>query len=201
MKRLVLAVFLVCAAWTPVHAQETVSHSEESGDPWIVWKWANFLMLAGGLGYLMGRSLPAFFKSRTEGIQTGITEAQAMKRDAEKRAAEMDARMNALGAEIDKFRVQARSEMEQESERIRVETGKQIEKLKQQAEQEIESAGKTARRDLKNYAAELAIQLAEQRIKGRLNATTENSLVDGFVDDLKRQALQQYDLPQQGSRN
>ena len=119
-----------------------------------------------------------------------------MKRDAEKRAADMDARMNALGAEIDKFRAQSRAEMEQEGERIRLETARQIEKLQQQAEQEIESAGKNARRDLKNYAAELAVNLAEQRIKNRLDSATEIGLVEGFVDDLKRQ-----DLQQQGSQN
>ncbi len=59
------------------------------------------------------------FRTRTEEIQQGIVEAQAMKRDAEKRAAEMEAKMAALGAEIEKFRLQARSEMEQESARIR----------------------------------------------------------------------------------
>jgi F-type H+-transporting ATPase subunit b len=197
MKRVVLAVFLIGASGAWVKAQEPAQEThEQSGDPMILWKIANFVLLAAGLGYLMSRSLPAFFRSRTSGIQMGISEAQQMKRDAEKRAADMDARMNALGAEIDKFRTQSRAEMEKESERIRLETAKQIEKLQQQAEQEIESAGKAARRDLKNYAAELAVNLAEQRIKNRLDPATEIGLVEGFVDDLKRQ-----DLQQQGSQN
>ena len=118
-----------------------------------------------GLGYLMAKTLPPLFKSRTEEIQKGIAEAQAIKQDAEKRAAEVDARTAALGADIERFRAEAKAEMEQEGERIRQETAAQIERLEQQAEQEIEPAGKTARRELKSYAANLALDLAEQRIR------------------------------------
>jgi F-type H+-transporting ATPase subunit b len=191
MKRLVLAVFLLGACGVCAYAQENREAAaqseqapEQSGDKWIVWKWANFAILAAGLGYLMSKHLPQFFHSRTESIQKGISEAQQTKHEAEKRAAAMEARLHALGAEIERFRVDAQAEMEQESSRIREETGKQIEKLQQQAEQEIESAGKTARRDLKAYAAELALQLAEQRIRTRLDATAEAGLVEDFIHDL-----------------
>ncbi len=77
--------------------------------------------------------------------------------------------------------------MEQESARIRGETGKQIEKLQQQGEQEIEAAGKTARLELKAYTAELALQLAEQLVRARLDAATEAGLVEDFIHDLKGQ--------------
>lgn len=189
MKRLVLAAFLLGACGTCVYAQEQTEQAktEESGDKWIVWKWANFAILAAGLGYLISKNLPPFFRSRTTSIQKGISEAQQTKREAEKRVAEMEQRLNKLGAEIERFRTEAQGEMEQESARIREETRKQIEKLQQQAEQEIESAGKTARRELKSYAAELALQLAAQRIRARLDAATETGLVEGFIRDLKDQ--------------
>jgi F0F1-type ATP synthase membrane subunit b/b' len=40
---------------------------------------------------------------------------------------------------------------------------------------------------LKTYAAQLALELAEQRIRGRLDPSTEAGLIDRFVGDLKRQ--------------
>lgn len=198
MKRLVLAAFLLGACGAGVYAQDQgeQAKTEESGDKWIVWKWANFAILAAGLGYLISKNLPPFFRSRTTSIQKGISEAQQTKREAEKRVAEMEQRLNKLGAEIERFRTEAQGEMEQESARIREETRKQIEKLQQQAEQEIESAGKTARRELKSYAAELALQLAEQRIRARLDSATETSLVEGFIRDLKDQRT-----GQKGSQN
>ena len=73
----------------------SAQEKESGGELNMGWKWANFAILVIGLGYLIGKNLPPVFRSRTEEIQKGIVEAQAMKRDAEKRAAEMDARLKA----------------------------------------------------------------------------------------------------------
>jgi F-type H+-transporting ATPase subunit b len=191
MKRVLL--LLVLAAGASVAQEpakvESKGHEESApvGDPLIAWKWANFAILALGLGYLMSKNLPTFFNTRTASIQKGIAEAQQVKRDAEQRAAATDARVSALGADIEKFRTEASAQMQREGERIQQETERQIAKLKDQAAQEIESAGKVARRELKTYAAQLALELAEQRIRGRLDPTTEAGLIDRFVGDLKRQ--------------
>ncbi len=182
MKRVLLAAMLLLGA-TAIHAQEKVDEPI-SKDEMLVWKWANFVILAGGAAYLLRKHLPKFFQDRTAEIQKDITEAQAQKQAAEKRAAEMDARLNTLGADIETFRVQAKIEMEREATRIRQETAHQIEKLQKQAEQEIESAGNLASRELHAYAARLALDLAEQRIRTRLDASTEAGLVDDFTKDL-----------------
>lgn len=188
MKRFRLAIFLMVACAAFVGAQEAEkAGSTEKSEPGIAWKWANFVILAVGLGYLVNKHLPPFFRSRTAEIQQGITEAQQIKRDAEARAAQVEARLQKLGDDIEQFRTQSREEMQQEGERIRQETAKQLGHLEHQARQEIESAGKVARRELKDYAAKLALDLAEQRVRARLNAGTETALVDGFIHDLQRQ--------------
>ena len=51
-------------------------------------------------------------------------------------------------------------------------------------EQEIAAAGKTARVELKQYAAELAVGLAEQKLKARMTPDTQDGLVRGFVRDI-----------------
>lgn len=193
MKRLIratlVATFLVTAPVVYLHAQEAASHEttgkEETGDESLTWKWINFAILAAGLGYLMAKTLPAYFRSRTIEIQKGIAEAQALKADAEKRAAQMEARLAALSEEIEKFRVQAQAEMEQEGKRITEETARQMRRLEQQVELEIETAAKTARRELKIFAARLALDLAEQRIRTRLDAPAEAGLIEDFVQDLE----------------
>lgn len=186
MKRLSLATFLMLACATAMSAQES-AESKEKAEPSIAWKWANFAILAVGLGYLARKHLPPFFRSRTAEIQQGITEAQKVKREAEARAAQVEARIQKLGEEIEQFRTQSREEMRQEGERIRQETAKQLTHLEQQAQQEIEAVGKAARRELKIYAAKLALDLAGQRVRARLNAGTETALADGFIQDLQRQ--------------
>jgi len=157
-------------------------------EPAAGWKWANFVILVAGLGYLIAKTLPPLFKSRTEEIQKGIAEARAIKQDADKRAADVEARTRTLGADIERFRVEAKAEMQQEGERIRQETAAQIARLEHQAQQEIEMAGKIARRELKSYAAKLSLDLAEQRVRERLDAATEQGLVDAFIQDLERES-------------
>ncbi len=182
MKKLLLALALTVGV---AHAQETEKkEAAETKDDMLVWKWANFVIMAGGLGYLISKHLPPFLGSRTGDIQKDINEAQAQKAAAEKRAADMDARRASLGAEIEKFRAEAKAEMAQEAARIRQDTARQIEKIQKQAEQEIESAGGLAIRELNAYAAKLSLDLAEQRIRTRLDAGTEAGLVDDFTRDL-----------------
>lgn len=185
MRRLAFLLFSACAILTAAEEQ-----AGGSAEPSMTWKIVNFAILAIGLAYLMAKTLPGFFHSRTSSIQEGIAEAQKVKAEAEKRAAEVDKRVSALGADIEKFRSQSRAEMEQEGARIREETAATIRKMEQQAQVEIESAGKSARRELKTYAANLALDLAEQRVRARLNPGAENALVEKFVVDLKRQESQ-----------
>ena len=162
-----------------------LSAQENAAEPNMTLKWVNFALLAAGLGYLCAKMLPPFFKSRTGEIQQGIREAQAVKKEADARAAEMEARLASLGAEIEKFRTQANAEMQQEGARIREETERQIARVEQQAQAEIEMATKVARRELQAYAASLALDLAEQRVRGRLDGPTDAALIDDFVKDLE----------------
>ena len=190
MKRLLLLTVLAFGATFAVHAQEAPSGGEaakeEKPEPSAALKWGNFIVLAVGLGYLIGKSAPAIYRKRTAEIQKDIAEAQAIKRDAEARAVAVDERVKALGTELEKLRAESKSEMQQEGERIRQETARQIARLEAQSAQEIEAAGKTARRELKEYAAKLALELAEQRIRTGANDATESGLVDTFIADLGR---------------
>ena len=152
------------------------------------WKWVNFALLGGGLGYLIAKKAPAFFQGRTAEIRKGIADAAKLKQDADSRAAEIEKRIADLGKEIESLRATGRREMAAENERLRQETGQQLAKIQARAEQEIASAAKAARAELKAYSAELALELAEQKLRARMTAEAGHGLVAGFVKDLERQA-------------
>jgi F-type H+-transporting ATPase subunit b len=152
-----------------------------------MWRWINFGILAVGFGYLLLKNLPPFFTERSATIKKEISEAQKLKQESEQRAAAILKQVSSLGADIEAFRKQSQAEMEREGQRISEETATHIRKLNEQAQAEIESAGKTARRELRAYAADLALDLAGQRIRTRLDAGTEAALVDRFVGDLQGQ--------------
>lgn len=166
------------------HGEGAAAEHHDEGDPMILWKWVNFGILAIGLGYLAAKNLPPFFASRTAEIQQGIAEAAKLKASAEAKAAEMEKRMAQLGAEIESLRANGRQELAAEGDRIRKETADAVAKVQSSATAEIESVTKAARQELKVFSAQLAVDLAEQRIRGRV-AGGEAALVDKFIRNLE----------------
>ena len=97
-----------------------------------------------------------------------MVESDAIRKDAEARAAEVDRRLASLESEIAALRNAAQTEGEAERQRLARHTEAEIAKIQSHSEQEIASAAKAARADLKRYSAELAIDLAEQKLRARM---------------------------------
>ncbi len=164
---------------------EKVEHVADEGDAHLeVWKWANFLILSGILGWMVAKHGPAFFRSRTEEIQRGIAEASRVREDAQSRAAKMEARMASLQSEIEHVRAEAKAEMAREAARLRDETEKRLARIRLQGDQEIASLTKRAQKELRNYSAQLAIHLAKQRITQRMSRDAQDALFEGFLKRL-----------------
>jgi F-type H+-transporting ATPase subunit b len=191
MRRATLAVALGLAFASYALPQESSSAKEsqaEQGDPWIWWKWANFAILAVGLGYLIGKNVPPLFRKQSDEIQSALAEAAKIKQEAEAYAANVEARLASLQSEIQQLRESAHIEMAAESERIRRDTEHHMQRIQQQSAQEIALMTRGAKAELRKYAAELAIGLAEQRIRSRMNPATQEKLVSGFLHDLHGRA-------------
>lgn len=154
------------------------------GGAMLGWKWANFAILAGGLGYLIARNAGPFFDARTRKIRQGIAEAEMVRKEAEQRAGQVALRLSNLESDIAALRQSSKAEIESETARMAARTAGEIAKIRAQAESEIEAAGKAARTELKRYSAQLAIALAEQKVRARMNDQAQGALVDAFVRDL-----------------
>jgi F-type H+-transporting ATPase subunit b len=182
----VLALGLAFASYALPQESPTSTHTNETeqGDPWIWWKWANFAILAAGIGYLIGKNVPPLFRKQSDEIQNALAEAARIKREAEAYAASVEARLANLQREIEDLRKTARAEMTAESERVRRETEHHLQRIREQAVQEVGLMTRGAKDGLRKYAAELAIGLAEQRIRSRMNPAVQEKLAGGFLSDL-----------------
>ncbi|MGB7759379.1 MAG: ATP synthase F0 subunit B [Bryobacteraceae bacterium] len=191
MKRLLLAVWIaVMAAGLPTAAMAAEADPDKkeatgSGEGHLkIWEWANFLILAGGLGYAIRKYGGPFYAARAEGIREDLVESERTAKDAEARAAEVDRRLANLDAAIAALRAESQQEAAAEVERYAQRTAGEIAKIGANGEQEIRAAQKAARLDLQRYAAQLAVELAEQKVRARMDAGTEDRLVSSFVRDL-----------------
>jgi F-type H+-transporting ATPase subunit b len=198
---LVISLGLALAAYAlPQESGSTRPASEtEQSDPWIWWKWANFAILAVGLGYLIGKNVPPLFRKQSDEIQSALAEAAKIKHEAAEYAASVEARLANLQREIEDLRKSARAEMSAESERIRRETEHHLQRIGEQSTQEIALMTRGAKHELRKYAAELAIGLAEQRIRSRMNSAAQENLVSGFLHDLQARAAAPNGTPPQAA--
>ena len=182
---LALACFVPSAHAQTAEQRAAESPSQGEHGEMEVWKWANFLLLAGAIGYYAGKKGGPFFAARTRKIRKELVEADEERTSAEARVAEVERRMANLEAEVAALRSEAQKEEQAETNRFAQQTAAEIAKVQAHAEQEIVAAGKAARLELKRHAADLAIGLAAEKIRARMTPETQDALVRGFVRHLQ----------------
>jgi len=144
----------------------------------------NFVIIAALIAWGWKKNVPAMFRARTENIRKSLDEARRASEDANRRLGEIENRLSKLDVEIAEMRKAAEADAAAEEQRIREAAEEDRRKVIEAAEQEIDAAAKSARRDLKAYAATLAVSLAEKRIQ--IDRNTDQALVTRFVHDLAR---------------
>ena len=171
-----------------VFASLAVAEESKAAEPEMTgWKWANFVILAAGIGYLMVKQVGPFFAERSQEIRKGIEESQKLRAQADARAAAMDAKLATLSAEVEAMRKASREEADREDARIRQETERELAKLQANTDHEITSALKAAQAELKRYSAQLAVDLAGARVRESMTPTAQDTLVRNFVTELGHQ--------------
>lgn len=142
----------------------------------------NFAVIAGVVVWLSRTKLPGLFRGRTQSIQKAMQEAHKASQDANLRLSDIDARLSRLDAEIGEMRSAAEKEAVAEEARIKAAAEEDTRKIVASAEQEIAAATKAARRDLKVFAADLSVDLAQRLI--RVDNLTDQALIRNFADQL-----------------
>jgi F-type H+-transporting ATPase subunit b len=174
----------------PAFAQEAErkagesSGSNEEKPGMELWKWANFAILAGVLGYLISKNVGPMLVTRSRQIQEGLAAGERAKADADARAAAVSAKLSGLGDAISTMRAEARIELEREGARLKRETMAELTRIKQNAAFEVESATKLARLSVQRYAAKMAIDLAEQKVRARMSGDVQSALIQNFLGEI-----------------
>ena len=151
---------------------------------WEVWKFVNLLLFVGALIFMLRRPIGASLVARRDTIRQELMRAQEERRAALAKLEEVEARLARLDAEVENVRAQAKRDAEAERENITRSTAEETRRLREQAQREIESAGKAARQDLRRYAAEQSVRLAEDLIRRDIRAEDDTRLMNDYIGDL-----------------
>ena len=154
-----------------------------------LWKFVNLTVFVAGAIYLhrrFGRPISEALRARGEGIKRELERARAEKEQALAKLAEVEAKIQLMDSEVSSIREQAKIEAEAERERIKVATESEMTKLKLQAQREIESSAKAAVQELREFAAQQSVALAEMSIKRDLRAEDDQRIIGRNVEQIRR---------------
>jgi F-type H+-transporting ATPase subunit b len=138
-----------------------------------VFEWFNALVLFAAVGYGLAKMLPKAFRTRTEGIQKNLVEARVATEEARARLSAVEARLGKLDGEIAALRSENEKAAAEEEAHIHATIEEEKRRIVQSAEQEIAAASAAAQRDLRAYAAGIAVD----RAAAQLNITPEDDRV------------------------
>lgn len=184
MKRAAQTLFTALLTVGPLLAQEAGKAAEAEPAPNMPLLWVNFVILVAGLTYLIRKFGAPFLAARGAKIQRDISDAAEQRKKADARAAEVDRRLSNLDSSLAEMRAESQKEIETQRKRMAELTQAEIAKIRGNVEQEVASAGKAARAELKRFTAQLAIQLAEQKIQSRITPGVDDGLLKAFLRGL-----------------
>lgn len=150
-----------------------------------IFKWINFAIVAALIVWVFARKLPPVFRKNAESISAAITKATAAKAEADRQLREAETKLGNLQKEVAALREEAKKEAAAEVERIRAATLSDEEKIAAAGKAEIEAAERTARKELKELAAKLAVDGAESLLVKQLTPAAQESLINNFVKTLE----------------
>jgi F-type H+-transporting ATPase subunit b len=140
---------------------------------------ANFVVLAALVGWFLAKTLPKTFRDRNTAIQKSLVDARTATEEASARLSTVEERLSKLDEQIAALRAQAEKDSVLDEQRIKASVEEEKQKILAASEQEIAAATALARRQLQQYAAELAIDQAARKLI--VTAETDRLLVQNFA--------------------
>lgn len=151
-----------------------------------LWQIINFLVLVALLVFLVKKvDIKGYFRKRTELIEKSLNEAREAKELAEKALAEVEERLKVKDKEIEEILAAARQSGEKEKEKLIEESDKLRENILQQARTNIEFELKNAKESIKAEAVEIAMELAEKKLKDRLTKEEQLRLLEESISKIE----------------
>jgi F-type H+-transporting ATPase subunit b len=139
----------------------------------------NFAIIALAIVIPLFKFLPAMLRKRTKTLTESLESARKMTEDANARLSAVEAKLASFDEQIAQFRAEVERESAGDEARIKVALEEERVRIVQSAEQEIGQAAAQARRGLRNFAADLAIDQAARELN--MTAETDRALIAEFV--------------------
>jgi F-type H+-transporting ATPase subunit b len=149
-----------------------------------LFEYLNFAILAGAILFALLKYLPKTFRANREGIQHRLLDARTATEQAHQRLAAIEQRLARLDEEISVISRQAEKDSVDDEARIKASIEEERRRIVDAASKDIAAAASAAQRDLKRFAAGLAVDRAAQRLV--LTEDDDRALLQEFAQSLSQ---------------
>ena len=167
-------------------AEQAVEHAEGGahGKGWVptdTFRLLHFIVLAGGLFFLLKKPVSQALDTRVKGIEAQLGELENQKKEAEEKLAGYNQKFAQLEKESATILAEYVRQGEEAKARILKEAESAAEKMKAQAQKNIASEIQRARSQLQEEILDKALAQAEALIKEKINTDDQEQLVDEYL--------------------
>lgn len=145
-----------------------------------------FFIVMGILLAFARKPIADFMAERSRGIRRTLVDSAAAKAEAERHAADIQARLTALETELGQLRTDAEAEARAEEAKLVERAHEESRRVSQVAERKIRDEVLRAQIALRQEAVDLAVKLAENTLRTSVNTADQQRLARDFLESLKR---------------
>jgi F-type H+-transporting ATPase subunit b len=144
-----------------------------------IYLYFNFLIIVLLIGIPLARVLPKIFHKRSQTLGHSLQTARKATEDANARLRAVEVKLAGLDGEIKKLQAQVEQESLEDEKRVKASLTEESARIVESAEQELNTAVAQARRSLRYFAADLAIERAAKQVK--LSPEDDRALISEFI--------------------
>jgi F-type H+-transporting ATPase subunit b len=148
----------------------------------------NLLLLLAVLAAFFRKPIREYFTDRRVRIQGELEEAARLRKEAEERYTSWQKRLTELDDELERIRGTARQRAESERDRIVEAAQAAAARIRNDATVAVEHELRRAREQLREDAADLAVELAGDLLREQLDDADRKRLLDEFIDTIQGSA-------------
>ncbi|HEV7967058.1 MAG TPA: ATP synthase F0 subunit B [Candidatus Acidoferrales bacterium] len=172
----------------PVLAAEGPGPDPADSTTGLIFRWLNFLIVFGGIAYLIAKYGRTFFRGHAKEIAASIVEATAVKAEAGRELREVEVKIERLDQDVAELREEARRSWAAEAERLRTSGLAEIEKINQAARAELASSERAAQHEVREIAASIAVERAAVLVSSMMNPKIRARMFQSFLGELGKSA-------------
>jgi F-type H+-transporting ATPase subunit b len=154
----------------------------------IVYSAINLIIFLGLLGYFASRPIGDALKSRALTVRSGLDEAARLQQDASQRFSDVEAKLVALGRQVEEMKSEARTSADREAEVLRERADAEVIRLRESAERTIREETLRATASIRGEAASMAVALAKEMLKNEVSVEDQQNLARQFLAMVEKEA-------------